>query len=157
MSINGGAIKTGGYASTPDENRCEAKRANLYLLSLFLPLYPLVLVPFRSRETMRSTSALANYSPSRVGIMRFVMCILCIFNLSSCPVYTIPRCFSMRKRINTYRRSCVSSKGNNSRSWQRVHVPPIRCILNNSVIFVSFNSSNLHTVTHVTEPHDSIV
>lgn len=30
MSINGRAIKTGGYASMPDGNRCEAKRANLY-------------------------------------------------------------------------------------------------------------------------------
>lgn len=31
MSINGRAIKTGGYASMPDGNRCQAKRAaNLY-------------------------------------------------------------------------------------------------------------------------------
>jgi len=30
VSINGRAIKTGGYASIPDENRREAKRANLY-------------------------------------------------------------------------------------------------------------------------------
>lgn len=42
VSINGRAIKTGGYASMPDKNRREAKRANLYIPLSILPVsFPL--------------------------------------------------------------------------------------------------------------------
>lgn len=73
VSINGRAIKTGGYASMPDKNRREAKRANLYPR-----LYPPC--QFLPCET---ASARANYSSLHIGITFHNVCTLYVFNLST--------------------------------------------------------------------------
>jgi len=89
-SINGRAIKTGGYASMPNENRHEAKCANLYP-----PLCPPCLC-FSPAKLTQIASARANYSSLQVGITFHNVCTLYVFNLSTRKADM----FFFRKRIN---------------------------------------------------------
>lgn len=77
MSINGRAIKTGGYASMPDENRREAKRANLYP-----PLQPPCL-RFPPSPPANCVSACQLFFSLHVGITFHNVCTLYVFNLST--------------------------------------------------------------------------
>lgn len=113
MSINGRAIKTGGYASMLDGNRCEAKRANLY------PLLPPLCV-FSSVFLFRETDAnCVNrrqlFSSAYRSYARFVTYYIYysihIFNLSNLSGKA-DTAFLAKERMNTY----IPLKGNNLRS-----------------------------------------